>query len=161
MAQHSIEIPQLAKIVQKVRSMGANVENIVDDVLGKGASEIADAAKTRVYAQGAVDTGALATHITFFKAAQCQWVVASREGSANSGEPYGVFIEFGTGSAGDPEIPHTAKPKWVYFNDKLQEFRTAYPQRARPFMRPAFAEKKDTIPENLKAAIVRAWLNGG
>lgn len=154
MAQHSIEIPQLAKIVQKVRNMGANVENIVDDVLGKGASEIADAAKTRVYAQGAVDTGALATHITFFKAAQCQWVVTSRE-------PHSIFIEFGTGGAGDPEIPHTAKPKWVYFNNNLQEFRTAYPQRPRPFMRPAFAEKKDTIPENLKAAIVRAWLNGG
>ena len=69
---------------------------------------------------------------------------------------YAPMVEYGTGSAGDPSVPHTAKVRWVYFDSALGEFRTVYPQPPRPYMRPAFETKKAVVTMNMSRAIIRA-----
>ena len=70
---------------------------------------------------------------------------------------YGLFIEYGTGVKGDPEIPHTSKEKWVYFNERKQEFRTGYPLHPRPFMRPALFDHISVYKMMIAEGVAGAW----
>ena len=56
---------------------------------------------------------------------------------------HALFNEFGTGTKGDPAVPHTSKEKWVYKGTD-GSFHTSYGMAPRPFMRPA-AEKGRTL----------------
>ena len=65
--------------------------------------------------------------------------------------PYAMFIEYGTGPLGDPEVPHTDKMQWVYpYKDG---FRVAHSQPARPFMRPALYDNRKAFVRILKTAV--------
>ena len=127
----------------------------VDSLLRIGEKKVKEKIKTvttsyngRVYK--AYDTGQLHNGIVVRKLNSCQWQVAATT-------EHSIFVEFGTGSAGDPAVPHTARPKWVYFSNIDGEYRTAYPQPARPYMRPAFAESKGHIVESLRTDIIDAF----
>ena len=93
----------------------------------------------------ATDTGNLFRHIYVEKLGLCRYAIGTNV-------PYAPMVEYGTGSAGDPSVSHTTRPKWGY--------RTAYPQPARPYMRPAFETKKSAVTLNLTNAITKAWAEG-
>ena len=56
---------------------------------------------------------------------------------------YGPDVEYGTGPKGDPSVPHTTKKFWRY-QDEDGNWHTSHGQAPQPFMRTAFAEKKDS-----------------
>lgn len=67
---------------------------------------------------------------------------------------YALFIEYGTGPKGDPEIPHTSKSSWVYpTGDPKHPFKVAVSQPARPFMRPALYDNRRTFVKIIKDGI--------
>lgn len=65
--------------------------------------------------------------------------VKDRQAEVYTASDHAVFNEFGTGTKGDPAVPHTTKESWVYMGADGQ-FRTSHGMSPRPFMRPA-AEK--------------------
>lgn len=67
---------------------------------------------------------------------------------------YALFIEYGTGPKGDPEIPHTSKSSWVYpTGDPEGPFKVAVSQPARPFMRPALYDNRKAFLKIIKEGI--------
>lgn len=72
---------------------------------------------------------------------------------------YAAYVEYGTGSKGDPSVPHTSREKWAYYNENLGEFRTGYPKKARPFMRPALESNEGLIESLLAGEIVEVFDN--
>lgn len=67
---------------------------------------------------------------------------------------YALFIEYGTGPKGDPEIPHTSKSSWVYpTGDPEGPFKVAVSQPARPFMRPALYDNRKAFLKIIKDGI--------
>lgn len=130
----------------------------IDDVLGKlnqfvdgermqralaAAGEVvrADAA-----ANAPVDTGRLAGSI-----------VCNVDGNSALIGPtaeYGVYVEFGTGSKGSPEVAHTSKKTWTYY--KGGRFYTTSGQAPQPFLVPAL---KNNVAE-IAAKFKEAYSNG-
>lgn len=158
MALHNVDIKGLNAVTSKLKALGADLPQIVDNSLKTSAQLLEAEVKRKTQTVTAVynghtykayDTGELARSIKTRKTADCQWQVAATA-------EHSIFVEFGTGSAGDPAVAHTARPKWVYFSELDGEYRTAYPQPPRPFMRPAFAENKDHIVHQLRNDIVKA-----
>lgn len=153
MAAHCVTIKGLSEMVRKLRALGQNVDKIADNSLHRSAYDLKREVEDRIEAVGAVDTGRLRNSITIKKIAECQYAVGTDV-------EYAPPIEFGTGFMGDPAVPHTTRSRWVYFNPAKGEYRTAYPQPARPFMRPAFNAKRDVVMLNLTNAITKAWSKG-
>lgn len=151
MARHCVTIKGLDRVVGGLKAVGANIPKIVDESLRKSAEKIVSDAKKKVVELDAYDTGNLRNNIIEMHPRLCQWIVTAAT-------DYAIYVEFGTGSAGDPAVPHTTRPKWVYFSKIDGGFRTAYPQPARPFMRTTFAENKAVVVENLKSDIIAAAL---
>ena len=146
----TVTITGLEKIVNNLRYLGNNVEQIIDKSLEKSANTMTQVVKDKITQVGAVNTGAMREDTKAQKYGLCRYAVVCPA-------PYAIYIEYGTGNAGDPTVAHTARDRWVYFNQYLGEYRTAYAQAARPFMRPAFAEYKDVIVANTRRAILAAW----
>lgn len=95
------------------------LNNITDDAridraVGRGASAMQGAVK----ALTPVDTGNLHEKIFVEHKAKNEWHVATNV-------EYAIYVEYGTGKLyGDPSVPHTDKPYWTYFNEKLGHFVT-------------------------------------
>lgn len=62
--------------------------------------------------------------------------VKNRSVEVFTNSDHAIFNEFGTGTKGDPSVPHTTKESWVYMGTDGQ-FRTSHGMSPRPFMRPA------------------------
>lgn len=57
---------------------------------------------------------------------------------------YGAYVEYGTGTAGDPSVAHVHASTWVYY-DEERGFITAHAQPPRPYMYPAFVYTVDLL----------------
>ena len=57
---------------------------------------------------------------------------------------YSIYVEYGTGSEGDPSVPHTDRDYWVYKDDD-GKWRVGKPQKPAYFMRDALLESVDAI----------------
>lgn len=106
------------------------------------------------YAQTAVpvDEGTLKNSIT---ASDVRQTKTRTEVTVGTSLVYAPYVEFGTGSLGDPSVPHTARTSWVYYSERLGRFVTTRGQRPRPFMRPSIEENRELIEERLAAAVRR------
>ena len=151
MAKHSVTIERIEKVVSQLRDVGANVPQIVDNALQESAQQLRAKVVENINIQNAVDTGELKGSIYADKLGMCEWAITARA-------PHAVFVEYGTGNLGDPEVAHTTRPSWVYFNKNLGEYRTAHPMPARPFMRTSFMQMKDVITQNTRKALISAYI---
>lgn len=113
-------------------SLPNEMEQIVEQVANKAVSYARELAP--------VDTGRLRQSIMYRIDAIDDGlklvVFANRE--------YGIYVEYGTGTAGDPSVAHVNKSTWVYY-DEERGFITAHAQPPRPFMYPAFVYTVDLI----------------
>ena len=159
----TVEITGLKSLINRMNALGKNLDIVVDNAVHKSALQIQKAAKENIrtvtataggHVYKAFDTGNLYRHINAERLAPGAWAVGTAV-------EYGPYIEFGTGSEGDPSVAHTTRPRWVYYNKAVGGYRTAYPQPARPFLRPAFESHKEIVFKNVRNAIVRAALTGG
>lgn len=155
----NVTISGLNAVIKGLNALGADLPSIVDKSLGDSAEYLKGKVQEKTHTvtasynghiYKAYDTGDLSRGIIVRKTGQCQWQVAAT--SAHS-----IFVEFGTSIAGDPAVPHTARPKWAYYSALDNQYKTAYPQPPRPYMRPSFAENKDHVVNRLKTDIIEAF----
>lgn len=97
-----------------------------------------------------VDTGALRGSIHAEK-------VAPLTVSVGTNLEYAPYVEYGTGSLGDPSVPHTAKQTWRY-QDEDGNWHISHGMQAQPFLRPAV--NKQEI-RNTIATTITEVLNAG
>lgn len=113
----------------------AALENAVIRALGAMASTAVTHAVENLDHQGAVDTGDLKRSI------DKKVVDSEKTAYIGTNIEYAPYIELGTGhyalTGGG-----TTKPSWVY-QDELGHWHRAYPQPARPYLKPAVADHKD------------------
>lgn len=161
MAVHNVTIKGLNALINGLKALGADLPTVVDNSLKDSSEYLKRKVQEKTHTVTATynghtykayDTGQLSRGIIVRKMSQCQWQVAATT-------EHSIFVEFGTSIAGDPVVPHTARPKWVYFSKLDNGYRTAYPQPPRPFMRPAFAENSGYIIDALKTDIANAYAN--
>ena len=149
----TVEIKGLQGLITKLRALGRDIDTVVDSSLQKSAYGIQKSAVNNIDAAGTVRTGRLRKSITVEKLGKCRYAVGTNV-------EYAPYVEFGTGSKGDPAVAHTTKVKWVYC-DAEGKFHTAYPQPARPFLRPAFEARKQAVKDALVSDILKAAGGGG
>ena len=148
----TIEIKGLQGVINRLRALGKDLDTVVDKSLHKSAYAVKRDTENNIEAVGAVDTGRLRNSIVVEKVDKCRYAVGTNV-------EYAPSVEFGTGSKGDPAVAHTAKIKWVYC-DPSGQFHTAYPQPARPFLRPAFEANKQRVKDNIVRDILKAATGG-
>lgn len=69
---------------------------------------------------------------------------------------YSVYIEFGTGTLGDPSVPHTTLRFWKSKKKGEGRWYTYHGMKPRPFLQPAFNEYKAKLPEIVKKKLARS-----
>lgn len=148
----TVEIKGLQSTIAKLRTLGRDLDKVVDNSLHKSAYDIKRDTENNIEAVDAVDTGRLRNSITVEKVGKCRYAVGTNV-------EYAPPVEFGTGSKGDPAVAHTTKIKWVYC-DPSGQFHTAYPQPARPFLRPAFEANRQRVKDNIIRDILKAARGG-
>ena len=67
---------------------------------------------------------------------------------------YGIYVEFGTGSKGDPSVSHTTKSGWVYYNQQTGGFVYTTGQAPQPFLVPALYSQAEAVVEAVKAGLL-------
>lgn len=141
-----IVIENAEHISRRLRSV-ADVAGIIEK-RSKGAicQTMRISATDHLTRHGAVDTGLLRNSVM---SESCEF--SERDDTTVSvgiktDVHYAMFIEYGTGPLGDPEVPHTDKMQWVYPAPE-GGFKTAHSQPARPFMRPALYDNRDAFVE--------------
>ena len=138
-----IKINGLDEIISKYRQLNSNVDNILQNAMLKAGQQIQASAKLLC----PVDTGELRNSINVIKLENGVSVGTNCE--------YAIYQEFGTGSKGNPAVPHTTKQKWTYYSGgRFYTTSGNYPQ---PFLQPAFLENRD----NIKAVIIAELQSGG
>lgn len=136
-----IKIEGLEKLTKKLEYLGGNSSGVIDKGLALGAEKIKADAKTACPA----DTGHLKASIV-------------REKNPNgyavgTNVKYAPYVEYGTGTKGDPSVPHTQREKWTY-RDEKGNYHTAYAQPPRHFLLKSFESNKETV-----AKLVRKQLS--
>ena len=126
-----ITLQGLDKIIGKMEALGG--EALVEKGLTKTASAVQEQAKLLV----PVDTGDLHDSIKVSD-------VKDRHIEVFTNSDHAIFNEYGTGTKGDPAVPHTTKEKWVYMGTD-GNFYTSHGMSPRPFMRPAAEFGRENI----------------
>lgn len=140
-----IEVKGLDRLIKGFETAGSaqKVNAVVDKALEKVALKIQAQAKEDCPA----DTGKLRGSISVEKIPKGYAVGTNVE--------YGAYVEFGTGTLGDPSVPHTTRKYWRY-KDKNGNWRTTHGMAPRPFLLPAFNRYKDKIPAAIKVNLSNA-----
>lgn len=136
----SIKVDGINNVIAKLNN-ARNIEN----ALVRGGEIV----RAEAQANCPKDTGRLANSI----------VVQSESGNSVLIGPtadYGIYVEYGTGSKGDPSKPHTSKKGWVYFNERTGGFVYTTGQAPRPFLVPALYSQKDAVIEAIRQGLLAA-----
>lgn len=142
-------------VQRKLRSM-VDLDGIIERRCADRIQEQMRTAAAQKLTNQAVDTGLLRNSIETDDGYN-SFVEHPEEGVSvgiRTDVPYALFIEYGTGPKGDPEIPHTSKSSWVYpTGDPEGPFKVAVSQPARPFMRPALYDNRKAFLKIIKDGI--------
>ncbi len=147
MAAHCVSIKGLDAIMKQLDRLGANLPEIVDKSLQSSAEFLTGKVKEKITEFGAVDTGAMRNDTAWKKKGLCSYVVTCPK-------KYAIFVEFGTGSLGDPAVAHNTSDLTTYTRNGQAVVAPFKPHPPRPFMRTAFAENKDKIKQKLQYDIL-------
>jgi len=134
----SIKIDGIDNVISRLNN-ACNIEN----ALLRGGEIV----RAEAQANCPKDTGRLANSI----------VVQSEGGNSVVIGPtaeYGIYVEFGTGSKGDPSKPHTSKKGWVYFNESTGGFVYTTGQAPQPFLVPALYDQKEAVIEAIRQGLL-------
>lgn len=137
-----IKIDGLDELIAKYRRINSNTDAILQKALFKAGQQIEASAKLLC----PVDTGELRNSINVVRIADGVSIGTNCE--------YAIYQEFGTGSKGNPTVPHTTKEHWTYYSGgRFYTTSGNYPQ---PFLQPAFS-----VNQNNVKSIIAAELQAG
>lgn len=153
-----IEMEGLGELRTKFEALMRIADDIESDCAPAICEVMRRSAVAHLSSKEAVDTGELRDSVDSKSA---EFVNRKGESIVEMGiqtaVPYAIFIEYGTGSKGDPAVPHTEKESWTYYNDRKGGFRTAHPTEARPFMRPALYDNAETFTAIIQQTVERVF----
>ena len=141
-----IQCEGIERLLGRFQQMGLNSEPFLDRAVEKGAYRLQAEIKPLV----PVDEGTLRNSISVEKTGHLQY-------SVGTNLEYAPYVEYGTGKLGDPSVPHTEKPYWRYFSDKLGHWVTTSGQPAKHFMPNGFENGKDEAVETVRKELLK-WL---
>lgn len=139
-----IRVEGLEKLIKRLGEVREDSDAIVEKGLLRGAERVCADAKLRC----PVSSGALRNSIHTEK-------VAPLTVSVGTNLEYAVPVEYGTGTKGDPAVPHTQKEFWRW-QDEEGNWHTSHGQAAQPFLRPAAAAQKENVIKDVNDEIRRA-----
>lgn len=141
-----VEVQGADALAYKLKKLGEDVDSIADKGLLQGAQKVQRSAKSLIRQKGAYDTGRLHGSISVEK--------IPKGYSVGTNLNYAPFIEYGTGTKGDPTVAHSQRTTWRY---KAQDgsWHTAHAMRARPYLRPALNANKTYVVKSVRNALVR------
>ncbi len=118
-----------------------------DRVIERGLLKAGEKTRSRAVLLCPVQTGELRNSIKVQKTAPLTV-------SVGTNKEYAIFVEYGTGTAGDPEVPHTSKESWRW-QDEQGNWHTSHGQPPQPFLRPAVREQEiyDTVAQEIRRAL--------
>lgn len=161
----ALKVNGAAECTRKLRALADLDRIIAEECAGPIQQTMRSTAVMKLKNSKAVDTGTLRRSIEVEDGYNS--FVERGDGKVSVGirtdVSYAIYIEYGTGPKGDPEVPHTSKPIWFYPTGRVDpetgepELRVAVSQPARPFMRPALYENQSAFVELVKKGIEGAW----
>lgn len=138
----------------------ATPEALMKTVEGRVA--IRSVAKMRAYARSYVHvrTGQLRQRI---ESTQAQFINRKGEHVVEFGIginlEYAVPEEYGVGPLGSPEVEHTPKRTWRYYNKAVGGWRTAKTRPEHPYLRPALKNVQPYVEQEMKQAVEKVLSN--
>lgn len=131
-----IQIDGMAELNEKLREL-ADSERM-KNALTRSGELVRDRARTKC----PVRTGYLHDHI--------EYTVEGDSALVGTSVEYAPYVEFGTGSRGDPSVPHTDKKQWTYYSKTLKQFVTTSGQEKHPYLVPALKDSTKEIADIFK-----------
>ena len=133
--------------IESLRRKLSEIRSDSDIVLERGLLKAGEKIRGRAVMLCPVKTGELRNSIKAEKTAPLTVAVGTNK-------EYAPYVEYGTGTMGDPAVTHTDKDSWTY-QDGDGNWHTAYGQPAQPFLRPAVSEDEvySTVAAELRRAI--------
>ncbi len=133
--------------IQQLISKLKAVRDESDAVIERGLLKAGEKTRSRAVLLCPVQTGELRNSIKVQK-------VAPLTVSVGTNKEYAPYVEYGTGTAGDPEVPHTSKESWRW-QDEQGNWHTSHGQPPQPFLRPAVREQEayETVAEEIRRAL--------
>ena len=133
--------------IQQLISKLKAVRDDSDAVIERGLLKAGEKTRSRAVLLCPVQTGELRNSIKVQKTAPLTV-------SVGTNKEYAIFVEYGTGPAGDPEVPHTSKESWRW-QDEQGNWHTSHGQPPQPFLRPAVREQEayETVAEEIRRAL--------
>ena len=128
-----ITLQGLDNVIGKMEALGG------EELVSKGLTKTANAVQGQAKLLAPVDTGDLRDSIKVSD-------IKDKRVEVFTNSDHAIFNEYGTGTKGDPEVPHTTKEKWVYKGTD-GKFHTSHGMAPRPFMRPAAEFGRQNIGE--------------
>lgn len=139
----------IKELIKKIQSIRADSGKVLDRALLKGGERI----RGNAVLLCPVDTGELRQSVRVQRLSPGVVIVGTNK-------EYAVYVEYGTGTKGDPGVPHTAKVFWRW-QDEQGNWHTSHGQKAQSFLRAAVSKKEESfirrlIAEELRKAIENA-----
>ena len=133
--------------IQQLISKLKAVRDDSDAVIERGLLKAGEKTRSRAVLLCPVQTGELRNSIKVQK-------VAPLTVSVGTNKEYAPYVEYGAGTAGDPEVPHTSKESWRW-QDEQGNWHTSHGQPPQPFLRPAVREQEiyDTVAQEIRRAL--------
>lgn len=133
--------------IQQLISKLKAVRDDSDRVIERGLLKAGEKTRSRAVLLCPVKTGELRNSIKVQKTAPLTV-------SVGTNKVYAPYVEYGTGTAGDPEVPHTSKESWRW-QDEQGNWHTSHGSTAQPFLRPAVREQEayETVAEEIRRAL--------
>ncbi len=133
-----------------VQQLIAKMKAIRDDsdrVVERGLLKAGEKTRSRAVILCPVETGELRNSIKAQKTAPLTV-------SVGTNKEYAIFVEYGTGTAGDPAVDHTGKESWRW-QDEQGNWHTSHGSPPKPFLRPAVREQEayDTVAQEIRRAL--------
>lgn len=139
----NIRVEGLNELMKKLQQTRTDSNAVVERGLLRAGNKI----RNKAVLLCPVDTGELRNSIQVEKTAPLTVAVGTNK-------EYAPYVEFGTGTQGDPAVPHTTKEYWRY-QDENGQWHTSHGQPAQPFLRPAIDEEEivSTVADEVKGAL--------
>lgn len=142
----NIRIDGLDELTHRLRSVRRDSDTVILRGLLKAANKVRNKAVLRC----PVNTGELRNSIQVEQTSALTVTVGTNK-------EYAPYVEYGTGTMGDPTVPHTQKESWKY-QDEDGKWHTSHGSPAQPFLRPAVDadEITDTVADEIRRGIQNA-----
>lgn len=124
------------ELLDRIEALESGLPNEMELIV----EQLADKAISYARRLAPVDTGRLRQSIAF----RIDQIADDLKLTVFADCEYGIYVEYGTGTAGDPSVAHVHESTWVYY-DKERGFITAHAQPPRPYMYPAFVYTVDLL----------------